>query len=491
MDIEGGSPTRGRASRGRDPNWMGLAALALTAFALLATTPGLPTLERQAFGEVTLSGSESVERALHIHIEPRGGGATSGSIELSFQAASGLQDSYAIGASIGLVGAPATQSPYDRYVPLPIDVCVKGCDLSYRIRITAGPGTLPLSVLRYVVGVRLTYQYGPSLDPGLMRLDLEGATSGPVAPLWSVLAGLLALALGLRAGPRLDRALARDRRRWPAHALSASVLGLAAWMIVSTAVDVIPQIPDLWAAGILAVVDPWSVLLLLTLAWGVWLGTRRWADDDGWLLGLAAVAATGLGGLWLAWWTTLGIAVQPIGLALVFALFGGLGGLVIGQAWRTGPTTRHDRWWATFAILGHGIVIAGFGFVVNQALYAPWGFGDPFIPDIPPFLTLIPAGLVAITLHRWLGGRRRWLVFFDLVIVAIGLLGFMLWSEFNEPTGQRGFPIEIGHVGVVLAVVASIVALVTAFHAMPRTAQPWDSASRIIEGPRDDGRSTS
>ena len=38
-------------------------------------------------------------------------------------------------------------------------------------------------------------------------------------------------------------------------------------------------------SALFLVADPWSVILLGTLAWGIWRGYRRWPVDGGWLLG--------------------------------------------------------------------------------------------------------------------------------------------------------------------------------------------------------------
>jgi hypothetical protein len=182
------------------------------------------------------------------------------------------------------------------------------------------------------------------------------------------------------------------------------------------------------------------------------------------LLGLSAVATVGLGGLWLAWRLTSETVLQPIFVAAPFVLLGGVGGIVIGQAWRTDRRADHDRWWAALAVLSHGVVIAGFGFLAEQSFY------DPFANSPTSVLALVPAALVTLAFRRWLSGRQFWLALFDLIIAGTGLLGLWLWS--TNFVGFTTVPsrLEIDDVAVFVAVAAALVALVTSFHRMPTAA---------------------
>jgi hypothetical protein len=289
-------------------------------------------------------------------------------------------------------------------------------------------------------------------------------------PLWCILFGLLALVAGIAAGPAVHRRLGPGRRDLPAGGVIALAAGMVVWMTIGGVLNVAQYdaMSALFGPNlIVALVDPWSVALLVTLAWGLWLGVRRWPVDGGWLLGLAAVAAVGLGGLWLAWWSTLDAVFQPLVVTVQFVLLGLLGGIVIGQAWRMNPDARHDRWWASFAVLGHGVVIAGFGFRAEEPLYDPFSAAG----SAPPLL--LAAVLVALAFHRWLGGGRRWLVLFDAIIAAVGLLGWVLWSSPNSllsPDNGRG--LQIDDVGVSVAVIAAVIAFITSLHVMPQAAKP-------------------
>jgi hypothetical protein len=153
--------------------------------------------------------------------------------------------------------------------------------------------------------------------------------------------------------------------------------------------------------------------------------------------------------------------VQPIALAIPFVVLGLTAGVVIGQAWRTDARAGHDRWWAALAVLSHGVVIAGFGFLANG------GLDDRSNPgNLAPLLALIPAALVALAFRRWLGGRNVWLVLFDILIAATGLLGVWVWTSVSLgfSTGPASF--EIDDLAVGIAVVASLVAMATAFRAI-------------------------
>lgn len=455
------------AGKSRGPAVRALAILALSAFALVATTPPLPTLEERVIGEVVLGPGESTERELRIHVEPPAGAATAGAISLAFQAASGLQRTYTRDATLSFVAASDSVGSFPARHNFPVERCAEGCDLVYRIGIATGPAVLPGSVIRYEVGVEMRFDYTSArLDPSFLRLDLEGRATGPVVPIWSILAGVLAAVGGIAAGPALDRALGPRRGRWPAFILIVVVAGLMAWTLFGS-VTFFASLRELSAIRIsptllIAVVDPWSVILLGALAWGVWLGLRRWPVDGGWLLGVGAVATVGLGGLWLTWWLTSSAVVQPIALAIPFVVLGLTAGVVIGQAWRTDARAGHDRWWAALAVISHGVVIAGFGFLANGGLDDRSNTANP-----TPLLALIPAALVALAFRRWLGGRIGWLVVFDVLIAATGLFGVWAWTSLRLGLGS-GTPFEIGDVAVGIAVVASLVATATAF----RTIRP-------------------
>lgn len=455
------------AGEARGPALRALAILALSAFALVATTPSLPTLEDRVIGEVVLGPGESTERELRIHVDPAADAATTGTISLAFQAASGLQATYTRDATLSLVAASDSAGAFPARNDFPVERCADGCDLVYRIGIATGSAVLPGSVIRYEVGAEMRFDYSTGrLDPSYLRLDLEGRATGPVVPIWSILAGLFALVGGIAAGPALDRALGPRRRRWPAFVLIVVAGGLIAWTLFGS-VTFFASLRELSAIRIsptllIAVVDPWSVVLLGTLAWGVWLGLRRWPTDGGWLLGVGAVATAGLGGLWLAWWLTATAVVQPIVLAIPFVVLGLTAGVVVGQAWRMDARAGHDRWWAALAVLSHGVVIAGFGFLASGALddRSSWASSPT------PLLALIPAALVALAFRRWLGGRTVWLVVFDILIAATGLLGVWVWTSVSLgfSTGPASF--EIDDLAVGIAVLASLVAMATSFRAI-------------------------
>lgn len=451
--------------RSRGPSLRALAVLVIAGLALIATSPAIPSIDGQINGEVVLGGGESAERELRIHVDPGGGGATRGSIFLTFRAGSGLQTGYTADAALAFLAASDAGGSFLPDNDFPVERCVAGCDLVYRIRIRTLPNVVAGSVIRYEAGVRLEYSGFGNRDPSLLRLDLEGQASRPVAPFWGILAGLLALVGGIAAGPAVDRALA-PRRRLPALGLIAMAVGTIGWIVIDrvtylASVDAFARI-GLSPRLLLAFVDPWSAALIGILVWGLWRGLRRWPEDGGWVLGLASVATVGLGGLWLGYWSTLDPVVQPILFAIPFVLLGGVGGIVIGQAWRTDERAKTDRWWGALAVLSHGIIIAGFGWVAQESLF------DPFATAPTSFLALIPAVLVTMAFRRWLGGRQTWLVLFDLIVAAVGLLGLWLWSGafvgFTTDPGR----LETDDVGVLLAVGASLVALGTSMHVIRR-----------------------
>ena len=458
-------PSRTPPDDGRPrPSIRGLAAIALAAIAVIATSPPPPTLQDHVIGQVVMAGGEAIQRELRIHVGDLEDAPTSGNISVGFQAANGLDAGYTDDATITLLSASDRNGSFAPDYTFPVERCAAGCDLRYVIGITAGPGVLPGSVIRFAIDVRVTYSggYGP-MDPSQMRLELEGRTTAPVVPIWAILAGLVALVGGIALAPGLQRRLGSGRQRWPAVALVALPVGMIGWVVATGAVSLVSYRDRINFGGqptiLLAFANPWSIGLLAVLAWATWRGLRRWPDDGGWSLGLAAVGVVGLGGLWFTWVSTTDVVIQPVLLAVQFVILGGIGGLVIGQAWR-GHARADDRPWAALAVLGHGIVIAGFAFLAVGSLI------DPFSSSPQSLLLLLPAAVVTIAFVRWLRGGRRWLVLFDLIIAALGLLGaWFLSSDLTFSTAPDRFEIE--EAAIAVAIVASLVALVTSFHTMP------------------------
>jgi hypothetical protein len=456
------------ATRGRDrrdgPDGRALAILLLGVLAIVATSAPIPSVEARTIGEVTIGPGETAQRDLRIHVAPEAGGATTGTIALDFQSASGLQTGYAPGASLSLGAASDAAGPFPPSPTFPLERCLQGCDLTYHVDITGGPAVLPGSIARYTVEVRLQYANGSSAPPSdTLRLDLDGAASGPVAPTWAVVAGLLALVLGVLAGPAIDRRLSARRRRWPGYLAIALALVAIGWSMIAglTAIIGAGYLGAIlqWPSVLYAFGDPWSIALVLTLVLGLWRGVQRWPIDGGWLLGVAAVALVAIGGLWWTWSWTLDAVIQPVLLGASLAVLAVVGGVVIGQAWRTDPRARHDRWWAAVAVVAHGMIVAGFGFIALATL------PDQSSSSPLSFLLLIPAALVAIAFGRWLYGGQRWLILFDVLVAGTGLLGALAWGSLSGiSSSQAGLAGD--DAGVALAVVAALVALATSLHQM-------------------------
>lgn len=445
-----------RAGRGPGPSRAGVLVLALAALALIATSPAPARLESSAIGEVWLFGGEPVEHEVNVRLEPDAvRDATRSMIRVVFLTSNGLDVAYATDAAIAV-------TPAD----VPLDACGDGCDLPYVVRVDPGSGVLPGSVARYRVELEIEYggSYGDR-SPTLATITLDHPASGPVPVLWSVLVGIAGLIAGWLVAPRVDARLGR-RRSWPAVVLAALpvtvTVGLVAQRVLVMASYGLDRVDVVDALLFLA--DPWSLGLLGALTWGVARGIRRWDEDGGWSLGLGAVAMAGLGGLWLGWWQTLQSTTQPVVAAIGALALGLLAGTVIGQGWRVDPRAAHDRLAAGAAILSHGIVIAGFAYLALSALY------DPFEAVYGGLVTLIPAGLIALALWRWFRGGRAWLVLFDLLVAATGVLGVLI--TFSSSSLFSLGPEAIGSAAVGLAVSASIVALITAFHRMPGSPKP-------------------
>ena len=447
--------------RGPGPRRSGLLVLAAAAFAFLATSQSLPTLETSADGEVSLGPGAIVEHAVRVHLDLAAvEGAGRSSLRIGFRSGSDLDVGYASWATATLsrAGAPADTSDLGG-LSLPTDDCPSGCDLDYVAQFEAGPSVLPGSVARYRVDLVIEYPASFGEHPASQAtIVLEHPASGPAPAWWSVLTGVLGLVVGWVLAPRLDEALGR-RRRWPAIALAVVPVGILVVVALQRVAVVLPYGAQL-ASGIFYLIEPWSLALLGTLTWGVIHGLRRWEADGGWALGLGAVALTGLGGLWLAWWTTLDPVGQPIVAAVAAAVLGILAGSVIGQGWRLDPRAFHDRGVAGAAVLSHGVVIAGFGFVAVDSLDDPFG-------NASALLALVPAAFIALALRRWFSGGRAWLVLFDLLVAGVGLLGFVVVVlPGSSSLGSLGRE-PIADLAVSVAVGASLVALVTAFHQMP------------------------
>ena len=458
------------AGRGPGPRRSGLLLLAAAAFAFLATSQAISKLETSADGEVSLGPGAIVEHAVHVHLDQAAvEGAGRSSLRIAFRSASDLDVGYASAATATLAMAGASADPSDLGgLSLPIDDCPSGCDLDFVARFEAGPSVLPGSIARYRVDLVIEYPSSFGEHPSSQAtIGLEHPASGPAPTWWSVLAGVLGLAAGWVLAPRVDGALGR-RRRWPAIALAVVPVGTLVVLGLQRIAVVLPY-GVATANAIFYALEPWSLALLGTLTWGVARGIRRWDADGGWALGLGAVAMAGLGGLWLAWWSTLDPVGQPVVAAIGAALLGVLAGCVIGQGWRLDPRAFHDRGVAGAAVLSHGVVIAGFGFLAVNSLYDPFG-------NSSGLLALVPAALIALALRRWFSGGRAWLVLFDLLVAGVGLLGFVVAVlPASSSLGSLG-PEPIADVAVTIAVVASLVAVVTAFHRMPGPDRPVETS---------------
>jgi hypothetical protein len=447
------------ARPGPGPSRSGLLVLAVASLALLATSQSIGTLESKAAGEVGLSGGETVEQAVRVHLTPDAvQDASRGTIRAGFRSGNGLDVGYSGDATVMLVpaagAATATQAG-----ELPLSDCPTGCDLAYTARFEAAQDVLPGSTARYEVVVEI--QYGGSFGDrpsSYVTIELEQPATGPAPATWAVIAGVLGLLAGWFAGPRVDAALGPGRR-WPAVALA--VVPVAA--LVLELVQRLALMSDI-GVGLAEVglffFDPWTTALLVILAGGVIRGIRRWDADGGWSLGLGALALAGLGGLWLVWRATLEPVGQPVVAAVVAAALGLIAGTVVGQGWRVDARAAHDRLPAGAAIVSNGILIAGFAFLANNSLF------DPFSTTPVALSLLIPAGLVALALWLWFGSSRVLLILFDLLIVLAGLLGlwvFVIGGGYPFTLG----PEAIGSVAVAIAFGAAVVGLVSAFHRMP------------------------
>jgi len=108
------------------------------------------------------------------------------------------------------------------------------------------------------------------------------------------------------------------------------------------------------------------------------------------------------------------------------------------------------------------VLIAGFGFLVVDAIDAPFGNGSAF-------LLLIPMVVLLVLVRRWLRGGRALLILVDLVIAAIGLLGAWATGFGTSSIGGFASPFELEDLGVIIATIAAMVALVSAFHPMGRS----------------------
>lgn len=449
--------------RAPGPRRSGLLVLVLASFALIATSPAPARLEASAIGEVELTSGVPVDQTVDIRLEPGVvDDADHGGVRVVFLAASGLDVGYSSKAAIdisrdGRRGAPLAVGGEK----LPLAECAAGCDLEYIVRVIPGSGVLPGSMARYRVDLAIQYEGYGGGRPSMVTIVPERPASGPAPAWWAALAGLTGTLLGWALSRSVDRALG-PRRRWPATILAALPVAALVAMILLR-VGAIPPRFD-FGYMLFFLVDPWSLGLLSVLSVGVVRGIRRMEVDGGWSLGLGALAMTGLGGLWLGWSSTLEPVGQPILAASGAALLGLLAGTVIGQGWRTDPRAAHDRLPAGAAVLGHGVVIAGFAFLADTALADPMAAG-------PALLPLIPAGLIALALYSWFRGHRAWLILFDLLVAGTGLLGLrfvVLSSDSLFSAGRE----QIGDVAIVIAVVSSLVALVTAFHRMPGPAGP-------------------
>jgi hypothetical protein len=333
--------------------------------------------------------------------------------------------------------------------------------LTFAGREDIGPG----SVFRFRATTRMIYDYGAPPTADALSLTISGGHAPPMGLAW-VLAAAIA---GLIGGIRLGR---RYRQR--------TTVGVAPAGVLATVLL-------LGASGILigrgaGTAQGFSIALLVASAVIVIVGIRRLRSGDPWPLGIATAGTLILCGLWLAWVVASLAVASRIELALLVGALGVLTGRVIGQTWNSGKVGLAGRTVAAFVVfVTQGLLAAGLVFVTIAAASPT----DPFVASSSP-LALIPlslAGLVAWGAYRWFDGSGGLMLGINLLLLAVGVIGSLLWFSLQRG-GFLGDPaIDLVDVLIVLEVLAALIGVFGARHPLDRLIASPPKADVADAGP--------
>lgn len=433
------------------PRRSSLVVLAVAALAMIATSPGQPSLDAQADSELTIDRGSVVTRDVRVRLTgSRPLVLRSAELMVGLRTVGDLSDAYSDEIQIGVQPiesgyAVGVRAGAGARVDLPLDDCADGCDLTYRVTFRVRDGVGPSVVIRYAAVARFTYDYSSSSPPdGALTVTLDGGEVPPVGLGWVLAAAVAGLVGGIRLGRRYRR---------PTTAGLAAGFVLAAILVVAALLPLTGR-----PTGGLA----FSAALLLAHAGMLAYGLRRWRAGQPWILGLAAFSTVALCGLWLAWVVAMLAVLPRFELSLMVGLLGAVAGAVLGQTWDRRELALAGRTvHATAVVVSQGSLMAGLIYVSLVAFIRTGEY------DMTPnALGLVPLGVAALvgwSALRWFAGSGGMMLVVDILLVAIGLLGSFLWFSFQAGSLVVTEPgINALSVMIVIEVLAALVGVVVA-----------------------------
>lgn len=424
---------------------MSLAVFALSAIALLATTPGPPTARSEASGElyVSPSGPAHVEVRFAV-VDPAPDEITRIAVNPTVGYDSDARFESSVNARVGR--GEWESERHDRYgIPLDPAECASGCEVVATIDATWRGKPEPGMRVAWTLELEVEY---------LNRVPEEAtsttAISGDEVPprlTWLALGALLAVAAGV--------GMWLTRPRWPALrlVLAAGLLVPAAWPLVLLAGDV-----ERWLAGQLIIGTETLVLVSagVLLAIGVAVGMAR--AVGGRVAVLSAVgwmAALTLGYVWWAIAINVGTYRPHEMIALTAALGVSAAAAITAVPIRIGSAEMRSIGAGTTLIMAiQGMLVVIAILVAGTAFVA---FAGTLLSGRAPDLAMLGAVLAAIAVAAlftfgWLdwrqGSMRNIYISNSIALVAAFGLGIIVLLQGD---------MSLLSVGIELRVLAALV----------------------------------
>lgn len=453
-----------------------IAVLALACIALIATSPGAPTLRADASGELAVSPERPGEVQVRFAVaDPAPTNITRLQV---FAVVYGDSDPRLSARASAVVTGSQNQVAGVGYLTLDHAACARGCEVITNV-VASWSGQPGSGVrTRWEAEIEVQYESGPPQSSAVTATVVGGGPSIPRVT-WMLFGVVLAVAAAVFLVATGDR-FGRARLFLAAGLFLPPAIGLGLFVEQTSSVPPgVTLMVDVTTYAMLAA----AVALILGASVGVW---RAWHGRDAMLRVVGWLGALGIG---LSWW----FAVDHMGVyrpsevtLLTFAFLlpsavaiGGAPRLEAVTERRVGPilalVIAAQLLMAAASVFAAGAVV--FAFVAS--LLAP----VPRLPDIGSFAyALVPiliAGGMVVGLWSWRRGYRGTLIAANVPVVLVVLAG-AAWSLL---AGEGGLLVPSPEIRLI-AVVAGALALVGIVGVLVVTPTWAGAGTGVDTGPR-------